>query len=108
MLSQDNRADAKPGVDLNGCCDAVHVTPEINIHQQQVGLMLACCEDRLLPRSHRPNEHISKLVEKVCEAESLNRVSLRDQDAKRRWGRGRPHGQGCSTLCLRGTARVAP
>ena len=36
MVSQEHRADPKPIVDLNRGCDAVHVTPEINIHQHQV------------------------------------------------------------------------
>ena len=83
LLSQNNGADAKPVVDLNSRCDAVHLTFQIPIHQHQVGLMLGGCEDGLLPRSHRPDEHVLKRVEDVCKAEDLNRVSMCDQDAQR-------------------------
>src|SRR3954466_11595042 len=83
LLSQNNGADAKPVVDLNSHCDAVHLTFKIPIHQHQVGLMLGGCEDGLLPRSHRPDEHVLKRVEDVCKAEDLNRVSMCDQDAQR-------------------------
>src|SRR3954467_7055802 len=51
LLSQNNGADAKPVVDLNSRCDAIHLTFKIPIHQHQVGLMLGGCEDGLLPRS---------------------------------------------------------
>ena len=47
LLSQENSADPKPVVDLNSCCDAVHLTPEINIHQQQVRAMRAGRADGL-------------------------------------------------------------
>ena len=87
VLSQKHRADPKSIVDLNRCCDAVHVTPEINIHQQQVRVILAGYENGLLPRGHRPDEDAPKRVEKVGESESRNRVSFSDQDAKWRWGR---------------------
>ena len=92
MLSQEHTADAKPVVDRDTCCDAVHLTPEIHIHQHQVRAVLACCEDGLLPRSHRSDEHVPKRMEKVGEAERHNRVRFSDEDAKRQWGRGRPHG----------------
>src|SRR3954467_8043501 len=47
------------------------------------GLMLGGWEDGLLPRSYRPDQLVPKLVEKVGEAEDLNRVSICDQDAQR-------------------------
>jgi len=49
LLGQEYRADAKPIVDLNSRCDAVHLTFEIHIHQHQVRLMLGGCENGLLP-----------------------------------------------------------
>ena len=70
MVGQEHRADPKPIVDLNRCCDAVHLTPEIDIHQQQVGLMLACCEESILPRDDRSDEHVSKCLEDIGEAEA--------------------------------------
>src|SRR3954471_17207626 len=79
MLSQEHTADAKPVVDRDTCCDAVHLTPEIHIHQHQVRAVLACCEDGLLPRSHRSDEHVAKRVEKVREAEDYNRVRFSDE-----------------------------
>jgi len=47
LLSQEHRADPKPVVDLNSCRDTVHLTPEINIHQQQVRAMRAGRADGL-------------------------------------------------------------
>jgi hypothetical protein len=46
--------------------------------------MLGGCEDGLLPRSHRPDQHVPERVEKVSEAENLNRVSFSNEDAQRR------------------------
>ena len=54
--------------------------------------MLGCCEESLRPGDHRSDEHISKRVEKVGEAEAHNGVGLSNEDAKRRWRCPGPHG----------------